>query len=164
MNPLGLNRSMVRKAAIASLLLKVSLLQGCSVVMESTRPTPVDLSQFQLGDTRDSVDERLGGPKNTTNESDGLQCDFYDLYTHGYGTAGKVGIAALEGAADVFTIGLAELITTPVEGATRNETHPVSFCYRDGRLARVSESGGVIISSGSPPPTVATSKGPKGSN
>jgi hypothetical protein len=31
----------------------------------------------------------------------------------------------------------AEAITTPAEGATENEQHPVTFCYRDGRLLRV---------------------------
>lgn len=90
-------------------------------------------------------------PLSTAKESDATSCDYYSLYTHGYGTAGKVGIALAETAADVFTIGLAELVTSPTEGLTRNETHPVTFCYADSRLARVSESGELIT--GSPPPT-----------
>jgi hypothetical protein len=141
------------KIPALSLLLMVTL-GGCSVVMEATRPTPVDLVQFQPGDARDSVTERLGAPHSTAIESDGSSCDCYELYTHGYGTAGKVGIAVVEGAADFFTLGLAEIVSTPTEGVTRNQTYPVTFCYRDGKLARISESGRVIAS-GLPPVTAA---------
>jgi hypothetical protein len=135
------------------LLLQNLTLGGCSVYMEATRPTPVDLAQFQPGDTHDSVVERLGTPRSTANEADGASCDFYELYTHGYGAAGKVGIAVVEGAADFFTLGLAEAISTPAEGITRNETCPVAFCYRDQKLARISESGQVIASAPVSPPS-----------
>lgn len=137
----------------ALLLLQNLTLAGCSVYMEATRPTPVDLAKFQPGDTHDSVVERLGTPRSTASEADGASCDFYELYTHGYGAAGKVGIAVVEGAADFFTLGLAEAISTPAEGVTRNETYPVTFCYRDQKLARISEGGQVIASTGTPPPS-----------
>lgn len=105
--------------------------------MESTRPTPVDLSQFQPGQNRDFILEQLGAPQNSAMESDGASCDFYKLYTHGYGAGGKIPIALAEGAADFFTLGLAEIVTTPAEGATKNELHPVAFCYRNNSLIRV---------------------------
>jgi hypothetical protein len=114
---------------------------GCSVVMESTRPTPVDLSQFNPGESRDEVISLVGAPMASTNASDGASCDSYQLYTRGYGAGGKVGIAVLEGAADVFTLGLAEAISSPVEGATKNERHQVLFCYKDTRLARLTDNG-----------------------
>jgi hypothetical protein len=152
----------MRQALIgcALLLLQNLTLGGCSVYMEATRPTPVDLAQFQPGDAHDSVVERLGTPRSTANEADGASCDFYELYTHGYGPAGKIGIAVVEGAADFFTLGLAEAISTPAEGVTRNETYPVTFCYHDQKLARISESGQVIASAATPSPseTAQTSK------
>ena len=141
------------RAVVVIALPTITALQGCSVYMESTRPTPVDLSQFQAGDARESVVERLGTPLSTASEADGASCDFYNLYTHGYGAAGKAGIAVLEGAADAFTLGLAEIITTPAEGLTKNETHPVTFCYRDAKLARIRESGNEIASFGSAAPS-----------
>lgn len=144
--------------AVLLMLPATATLQGCSVYMESTRPTPVDLSQFQPGETRDSVVERLGTPASVASETDGASCDLYNLYTHGYGAAGKAGIAVLEGAADVFTLGLAEVITTPAEGLTKNQTHPVTFCYRDAKLARVGEDGQEIASSG---PAAAPSEPPQ---
>jgi hypothetical protein len=142
-------RAKVLSFRLAALALAMTALSGCSVYMEATRPTPVDLSQFQPGDTRDSVIQKVGVPLIVSSEADGASCDSYNLYTRGYGAAGKAGIAMLEGAADVFTLGLAEVITTPTEALTKNETHPVTFCYRDSKLARVSEGGQEIALSGS---------------
>ncbi len=125
----------------AALLLAIAGSAGCSVVMEATRPTPVNLSQFDPGESRDEVISMIGAPTGSANASDGASCDSYQLYTRGYGAGGKVGIAVLEGAADVFTLGLAEAVSSPVEGATRNEKHSVLFCYKDSKLARLTDNG-----------------------
>jgi poly(3-hydroxybutyrate) depolymerase len=127
--------------------------------MEATRPTPVDLSKFAPGQSRDSIVEQVGTPSGTTREADGASCDSYELYTHGYGAGGKIPVAFLEGAADAFTLGLAEVVSTPLEGATKNELHPVSICYVDGKLVRVTDTGNVVVSSGS----AAASEPAKGS-
>jgi len=76
-------------------------------VHESTRPTPVDLNEYQEGMSRDAVLEKLGAPDTSAVEANGMSCDFYKLYTKGYGAGGKIPIALAEGAADVFTLGLA---------------------------------------------------------
>jgi hypothetical protein len=120
--------------------LAMLMLAQCSVYMEATRPTPVDLADFQEGSTRDLILEKLGSPDSTSNESDGASCDFYKLYTKGYGAGGKIPIAVAEGAADFFTLGLAEVVLTPTGGVTKNEKHPVTFCYKDQKLARVSQA------------------------
>ena len=133
---------LVKRLAPLTLIL---ILAGCSVVMEATRPTPVDLTQFHPGESRDDVVGVIGAPTGTVASSVGEACDAYELYTHGYGAGGKVGIAVLEGAADVFTIGLAEAVTSPVEGATRNQKHTVLFCYKDSKLARLKENGQTIF-------------------
>jgi hypothetical protein len=150
----------------AALLLAITGSAGCSVLMESTRPTPVNLSQFDPGESRDEVVSVIGAPTGSTNASDGASCDSYQLYTRGYGAAGKVGIAVLEGAADVFTFGLAETISSPIEGVTQNEKHPVLFCYRDSKLVRLTDSGLLVgafrsapvatIASASSPPVTAS--------
>jgi len=85
--------------------------------------------------------EKLGSPEGTFTESDGASCDNYQLYTKGYGAGGKIPIAVAEGAADVFTLGLAEALLTPTEGATKNEKHPVTFCYKHEDLARITQAG-----------------------
>ena len=149
-------RTIVPLTLAAALFLDASILSGCSVYMEATRPTPVDLSQFQPGQTHDAVVEQLGAPTGKMGETDGATCEGYKLYTHGYGAGGKVPIALLEGAADVFTLGLAEAVTTPVEAATKNQLHVVTFCYRNDKLVRVSEDGHELASTTAASTTAAS--------
>jgi hypothetical protein len=130
----------MRGAKLMGGLLAACLLSGCSVVMEASRPSPVDTSQFVVGEPRLQVVEALGAPAATVKDN-GQSCDVYKLYTHGPGGAGKGAIAATEAVADVFTLGLAEVITTPAEGATRNEKHTVTMCYgEDEKLVSQNES------------------------
>jgi len=98
------------------------------------------LSQFVIGQKRMNVLAEIGSPAATT--PDGVDsCDIYKLYTRGPESGGKGAIAAGEVVADVLTLGLTELIFTPVEAATRNSKHTVVFCYdHDSRLASVKES------------------------
>ncbi len=121
-------------------------LSGCSVFMEASRPSPVNLSQFGAGESRQDVQADLGPPVSAAVETNGEQCDTYHLYTHGYGAMTKVGVAVGEAAADVFTLCLTELVFTPFEIATENSQHPVTFCYQQGKLARLRESQNVALS------------------
>ena len=127
--------------SVCALLLLASWVAACSVYMEATRPTPIDTGDYPAGMTRDEVITKLGPPYNTMTESGGATCDFYKLYTRGYGAGGKIPIAVTEAAADVFTGGLAEIILTPTEGETRNEKHPVAFCYVNQKLVWVTFEG-----------------------
>lgn len=120
----------------AALLLASSMV-ACSVYMEATRPTPTDLNYFQVGMTRNQVLAKLGAPDTTLVQPDQTSCDFYKLYTRGYGAGGKIPIAVAEAAADFFTIGLAEVALTPTEGVTKNQKHPVQFCYKGQDLVRI---------------------------
>jgi hypothetical protein len=110
---------------------------GCSVFMEANRPIPTDLHKFEVGQSRDSVLQRLGAPDDSVIQTDGTSCDSYRLYTKGYGAGGKTGVALLEGAADVLTLGLSEIVLTPTEALTKNEKHSVAFCYSMDKLVRV---------------------------
>ena len=122
------------------LLLVTLALCACSPVMEATRPDPVDLKSFVPGEPRISVMAEVGNPEATTPDGDN-SCDIYKLYTHGPEAAGKGALAAGEIVADVFTLGLTEIIFTPVEAATRNSKHAVIFCYgNDSKLVSVKES------------------------
>jgi hypothetical protein len=127
--------------SVCAVLLLASWMAACSVYMEATRPTPIDTGDYPTGMTRDEVFVKLGPPYVTMTESDGAICDYYKLYTRGYGAGGKIPIAVTEAAADFFTIGLAEIVLTPTEGMTKNEKHPVAFCYVNQKLARVTFEG-----------------------
>jgi outer membrane protein assembly factor BamE (lipoprotein component of BamABCDE complex) len=142
---------------VCAALIFATSISGCSVYMEATRPTPTDLNEFPVGMTREQVVAKLGAPDTTANGSDWETCDYYKLYTRGYGAGGKIPIAIAEGAADFFTIGLAEIVLTPTEGVTKNEKHPVEFCYHGQQLARIiTDTGGAQeASSGQSPPLAA---------
>jgi len=116
-----------------------SIVYGCSVYMEATRPEPVNLKDFPQGGSREAVRSKLGLPVLTTTEN-GNECDTYHLYTHAIGAAGRAPIMIMESAADVFTLGLAEAVLTPGEALTRNSKYPVTFCYKDDKLIEVTES------------------------
>jgi hypothetical protein len=73
----------------------------------------------------------------TTTDADSASCDLYSLHLSGYGAGGKASIALGEVAADVFTLGIAEIVSTPTEALTRNKTTPVWFCYKNDTLARI---------------------------
>jgi hypothetical protein len=108
--------------------------------MEATRPDPVDISQVTAGETRTHVYSALGPPTATVKQGAG-SCDIYQLYTRGPDGAGKGAIAAGEVVADVFTLGLTEVIFTPLEAGTRNRKHTVTDCYSsDDTLISQTES------------------------
>jgi hypothetical protein len=120
--------------------LLVPWMAGCSPYMEATRPAPVDLEAFKIGDTKDSVETRLGIPGHQMTNPDGEKCDSYLLYTNGLNAWERTPIIVLETAADVFTICLAEILMTPTEMLTKNDKYPVVFCYKDDKLASVTKS------------------------
>jgi len=135
------------------LVLVLCVLSGCSVYMEATRPSPIDLGKFHPGDSRASVTDQLGLPVTTSKGGAGTSCDLYLLYITGYGYVGKVPIAIAEGAADVFTIGLAEIVLSPTESITRNEKKQVWFCYQNDALLSVTPKSAEAGTSASPTPT-----------
>jgi len=124
----------------ATLAMAGAILFGCAPVLEATRPDPVDIHQFTIGESRINILAELGNPIASATDS-GNSCDIYKLYTHGPSPVMKGVIAAGEAAADVFTLGLTEVAETPVEAATRNSKHTVLFCYgSDSKLVSVKES------------------------
>jgi hypothetical protein len=113
---------------------------ACSPVLEANRPDPVDLTQFKVGEQRLEVLKVLGPPLASAKDGPN-SCDLYQLYTHGPDSGGKAVIAAGEAIADVFTIGLAEVVFTPTEVATKNSKYSVTMCYDPGeKLASIQET------------------------
>ena len=84
--------------------------------------------------------EAIGAPTASVKDR-GQSCDVYKLYTRGPGGVGKGAIAAGEAVGDVLTLGLTEVVFTPIEGGTRNERHTVTFCYNeDNKLLSLNDS------------------------
>lgn len=68
-------------------------------------------------------------------------CDIYKLYTRGPSAGGKAAIAFGEVAADIFTLGLAEVVFTPIEAGTKHGKHTITICYdTDEKMTKLEES------------------------
>ena len=121
-------------------------LSACSVGMEASRPTPVDISQFKAGAQRLDVVSKLGAPEGNITVSTG-PCDIYQLYTTGLGGFGKGVVTGTEVLTDIGTLGLAEIIWSPAQAMTRPEKRTVLFCYAGDKLVSVTVNGNQRVGS-----------------
>ncbi len=144
------------KSVIAA---SVLLLGGCSTVMEANRPAPVNLNKYSVGEKRMDVIATLGAPKGTVKDGDN-SCDVYALYTKGKSKGQKAAVILGEGAADLFTAGLFEIVATPAEAVTKSKPDTVLVCYApDSSLISIKDEGKAVagqapaaLSSGDTPP------------
>ena len=89
------------------------ILSGCSVYMAAHQPSEKNVDLFKIGTPKSFLVAEFGQPT-STEIRDGKKYDIY-RFTQGYSGGAKAGRAFAEGVADVFTLGIAEVITTPVE-------------------------------------------------
>ena len=102
-----------KKLGIAIFSLMLLFSSGCSVFMAANQPDKKDVSLFTTGTPRSLLIAEYGQPTLTQNR-DGKKYDLYK-FVQGYSTGVKVGRAAFHGVADVFTLGLWEVVGTPTE-------------------------------------------------
>ena len=88
---------------------------GCSVAMAAHQPSRKDVKLFAQGVPRNLVVGEVGAPVSSETKN-GKRVDVY-AFTQGYSTAARVSRAIGHGAADVFTLGLWEVVGTPTEAA-----------------------------------------------
>lgn len=98
----------------ASLLIISLNLISCSVYMASKQPDKKDLSVLNEGTPRSHVIAEIGAPILSEKTEDG-RTDVYK-FVQGYSSGAKAGRAFFHGAADVLTVGLWEIVGTPIEG------------------------------------------------
>jgi hypothetical protein len=96
------------QAGIASLL----MLSGCSIAMALHGNPEPNFEAFEVGSTRKQVEIQLGTPASTTSLTDGTK---EDTYKYEMGNSPNGARATLYFYYDLFTIGLAEVIFTPIE-------------------------------------------------
>ena len=102
---------------IASLFAVVGFLMmtqtGCAVFMAAKQPPKKDLSVLSRGTPRSMLLAELGQPT-ATEMREGKKVDVFS-FTQGYSKPAKAARAVFHGAADVFTLGLWEVVGTPTE-------------------------------------------------
>jgi len=103
-------------ATVVTLGLAVSLLTasgGCSVVKATNQPDKKNLAVLSNGSSRSHVIAELGAP-GWSEEKNGERTDIFS-FKQGYSKEAKVGRAVFHGAADLVTLGMWEVVGTPVE-------------------------------------------------
>jgi hypothetical protein len=159
----------MRIVSIALVATTALWLSACSTVMEANRPEGVKLSTYHLGEKRVDVVSTMGAPQSEVRDGD-RSCDVYSVYTSRTNGAQKAAVILGEGAADLFTVGLFEIVATPAQAAAKPSKHTVLMCYgEDNGLLAVKDNGETVVGSPTSPvqPTASSSlppKAPSGSN
>lgn len=107
------------RARVLAALLALSVLPACSVYMAASGEEKRDLGILAPGTTRDAILAEFGTPTATEK----TEAEHYDIFrfVQGRSTGSNVGRAVFYGAAAVLTLGLSEVVTTPVEGAVGDQ-------------------------------------------
>lgn len=84
-------------------------------MMAAQLPDKKDLSLLTIGQPRNVLLAEYGAPVSTETRN-GHRVDVFS-FKQGYTKASKTGRAVLHGAADIFTLGLCEIVGTPTETA-----------------------------------------------
>jgi len=110
---------------------------GCSVYMAAKQPGQKDLSVLKEGTPRSHVIAELGAPV-WSGEKNGNKVDMF-AFTQGYSAGAKAGRAFFHGAADFFTLGLWEVIGTPVESVASGTDIKVEVTYDANDRVKLAE-------------------------
>ena len=112
----GIDRVTPRKSLnifLLPLALIAPLIEGCSVAKVVTQPGPADLKGIGIGTSRMDMISRLGPPRAIDTDKHGNKMDMFEFQSGAHQASKARAIPYL--AADVFTLGLAELILWPIE-------------------------------------------------
>ncbi len=109
------------------LVFMILTLQGCSVGMAMSGKEQKDTSILFPGSPRSVVIAKLGPPETSTKSEEETYIDSYLIVK---GNAPSTGRAVAHGALDVVSLGLWELIGTPIEmGAGSEDVYRIIIYY-----------------------------------
>ena len=105
----------VKQYLVFAVLLTIFIvpISGCSVFMAAKQPVAKKIELFKTGTPRDVVLAEFGQPL-ISEETDGKKVEIFTL-VQGYSKLVKTGRVIFHSAADVFTLGLWEIVGTPTE-------------------------------------------------
>jgi hypothetical protein len=110
---------------LASSAMLAALLSACSVGMAMSGKENPDLGAVKVGATRGEVEMHLGSPVKSTILTDGQRMDIYEYEIGNEPSAGR---AIGHGVMDVLTLGIWEVVGTPIEGV-QGETYSATITY-----------------------------------
>ncbi len=127
------------KAFIACVLLIVCCMSfsGCAVVMAARQPDKKNLKILNDGTRRNNVLAELGCPAGTETDPQGNKVDIFQ-FKQGFDTATKATRSFVHGVADVFTLGLWEVVGTPAEAIFSAKDMAIKVTYdKDEKVQNV---------------------------
>ena len=113
---------------ILILILIPFTIQGCSVGMALSGKEQRDTSTFYKGADRSLVHAKTGAPDSSFQDNGGKWVDTYLIVTGNEPSAGR---ALGHGAMDVLTLGIWEIVGTPIEAVAGKEDHQSFIIYYD---------------------------------
>ena len=136
----------------SALLLSAPLLSGCSVGMAVSGQEDPNLAVCKAGSTRLDIERELGAPRDTAFLEDGsLEC----VYEYEVGNEPSTGRAVLHGGMDILTLGLWEVVGTPIE-ASQGTKYEMTVVYGPDGVAQSVKTKKLEP----PPPKKSDTKGP----
>jgi hypothetical protein len=127
---------MSRQHIIAALLAAALCvpIQACSVGMAMSGSENPDLGAIRVGASRGEVELHLGSPIKTTPLPDGRRAD---VYQYEIGNEPSAGRAVGHGVMDVLTLGLWEVVGTPIEAVQGETYHATITCDAGDKVADI---------------------------
>ena len=123
------------KKTILILLCTAVLAQGCSAFMAGKKQTHKDLSVLRLGGNRDDIVAVLGAPYQTQRFEDGQVKDTYKIVENAPSEGMKTVEVLGNGVLSIGTLGLWEIVGTPIQMATQQEATLFILYYgKDNKL------------------------------
>lgn len=98
--------------------------------MAANQPSAKNVELFNQGTLRTQLIAEFGAPANTKKNPDGTTCDIF-TFTQGYSGGAKATRAIAHGIADLFTLGLWEVIGTPTEAILSGDNVSYQACYNN---------------------------------
>jgi len=121
---------------LSFVLAAIFFICSCSVYMAANQPAKKDMTVLKEGIHQSAVRAEMGQPV-WSGVEDGCPCDLFK-FKQGYSKGLKAGRAIFHGLADVFTLGLWEVVGTPVELiASGTDTTVKVFYDKDLKVVRV---------------------------
>ena len=121
-------------APVVTVLALAWLLSACSVGMALSGSDNPDLGAVKVGASRGEVEMHLGSPKNSATLADGGRTDIYEYEIGNEPSAAR---AIGHGAMDVMTLGLWEVIGTPIEGVQGERYHATITYGSDDKVVEI---------------------------
>lgn len=98
----------------AAALCLIAASSGCSLFLETSRPEYTDVSAVHQGMARADVSAAMGKPVQTY-QKDGKDVEVFQVDPDGRLAGTKVAVNTFNAAADIFTLGMWEVVATPAE-------------------------------------------------